>query len=91
MPAYVIMGSTGEYSDRVEWPVRAFTSEDRAKALVTMLDEWCLAESVAMGADKLLHYEEYVKLTCPHDPDFRCDYTGTRYYYYPVVLDEEQS
>lgn len=31
---YVVMGTTGEYSDRDEWAVCAYTSEDSAKTHV---------------------------------------------------------
>ena len=36
---YVIIGTTGGYSDRDEWLVKAANSEDRAKELVLELSE----------------------------------------------------
>lgn len=38
---YVVMGTTGEYSDRKEWPVAAFTAEEGAAGLLTQLETWC--------------------------------------------------
>lgn len=34
MTIYVVSGSIGEYSDRTEWLVKAFTDEEKAKELV---------------------------------------------------------
>ena len=31
---YIVSGSIGEWSDRHEWPVRAFTTESAAKAFI---------------------------------------------------------
>ena len=34
MKVYVVMGHTGEYSDCIDWPVKAFVSQERAADLV---------------------------------------------------------
>jgi hypothetical protein len=34
MIIYVVFGTTGEYSDRREWTVKAFSEEKKAKKLV---------------------------------------------------------
>lgn len=31
---YIVIASTGEWSDRTEWPVRAFTTESAAQAYI---------------------------------------------------------
>lgn len=36
---YMVEGTCGEYSDRSEWPVCAFTDEGKAKSLVEKLNE----------------------------------------------------
>lgn len=41
MKIYVVRGSTGEYSDRTEWLVRAFYNERQSKEFILELDELC--------------------------------------------------
>lgn len=76
---YVVMGMTGEYSDRHEWPVRAF---------IDLVD----AETLVVKASARAREIE-IKKTNPRvsefDPQFRMDYTGTDYYIMEVPLDEE--
>lgn len=76
---YVVMGTTGEYSDRTEWPVRAFLDETKAADLVLR------AEAEA----RQLAYRSDHSRKSAADPNFRMDYTGTEYYIMPVPLDEE--
>lgn len=73
---HVVMGATGEYSDRGEWPVKAFLDLSRAQQLV--LD--------AEGAVREIQTLEREKN--PFDPDMKIDYTGTTYFIYDVMLDE---
>ena len=84
---YVVEGSTGEYSDRSEWPVRAFTSEEKAKKFVEALAAWC--DKNGCGENRGDSYWEARDKGHPLDPSFNSDYTGTRYTYYSVELDEE--
>lgn len=82
MKVYVVMGSTGEYSDHNEWVVGAFLSEGKAKERVelasTRARELTLPDYPYMKEGEKNEY----------DPEFRADYTGTNYFYYTVsVLD----
>lgn len=81
------MGTTGEWSDRTEWSVKAFSSEGKAKAMVERLAAWCDLHQV--GENNHCSYENRYKLNKPEDdPDFICDYTGTKYYYFAVPFEE---
>lgn len=73
---YIVVGSTGEYEDRTEWNVKAFTSDTTAEALAERLNRWCGEHHVATGDEKPdLNIEEKPG----EDPDFRVSYTGTEY------------
>ena len=76
-PIYVVLGSTGEYSDRSEWLVKAFRSQAEAENFVTFLTvtrqmtapprgelEW---EDRGSVEDKMRAF----------DPNYAEDYTGT--------------
>lgn len=89
---YVVTGSTGEFSDYQEWSVCAFTKEILAvsfvEGLTTALSK--LGASSESGdvksnltlSDRAKIAEEMNDL----DPQCRVDYTGTRYFYYPLEL-----
>jgi hypothetical protein len=89
---YVVIGSTGEYSDRSEWPVRAYRNEAAAQAEVLRLGEAASAfyakwEPNGYGPER--HKAEDAH-RATFDPSFRCDYTGTSYYLYSVELVEDK-
>ena len=84
---YVVEGACGEYSDHKEWPVRAFVSEDAAKAFVILCAEGFRLWRVA-HPDVYDEIGEMLPTDNPHDPHMRVDCTGTNYYYYPVELGE---
>jgi hypothetical protein len=77
------MGSTGEYSDRTEWAVLAFTSEAKAAAHCTLATARAHEIQQALGQSPagMQHYENN-----EYDPDMRMDYTGTSYYVLVVPL-----
>jgi hypothetical protein len=83
---YVVSGSTGEYSDRTEWMVRAFVSEDAAMNLAVK----ATARAKELELTRKSRYEG-VEGANEHDPVMQMDYTGTTYRYDPVELDEGQS
>lgn len=91
MKVYIVMGETGEYSDRNEWPVVAYTDEVDAKAHVMRCDAWLLQNSVHANSDTVAYdYTSSGKaLINPHDPGFHFDYTGTRYYVIGVQVAEK--
>ncbi len=39
MKIFILMGSQGEYSDRTEWPIRAYASKEKAEAELLKADE----------------------------------------------------
>jgi len=85
MLIYVVEGSTGEYSDHREWPVKAFKDEEKAQAFVRACDaEYRLLKSTRKP--KTNYFED--DRTHSLDPNFVEDYTGTNYRYYSVELEE---
>lgn len=85
---FVIMGSTGEYSDRREWSVRAVSSKEAA---ISFVDQ---AEKIA-NEQEAIKYPPSGDTNWEHqpvsalDPNFKMDYTGTSYFYYEVDLFDE--
>lgn len=56
---YVVMGTSGEYSDRTEWPIVAYMSEERAKQKVLELDEKERQRVLATGRTSSMYDEDY--------------------------------
>ena len=81
---YVVFGTTGEYSDRTEWPVKAYASLKKAKTHILEADKVADAIFVKREGRMSSTNEE----TNPFDEDFRMDYTGTSYYYIETELEE---
>lgn len=80
--AYIVCGSTGEYSDTEVWYVRVFLNEAAANDLCGRLNAWCKERGLyASGGGYRGNAHP------PEDPDFRCEYTGTAYNVVPVPLD----
>lgn len=90
---YIVMGSTGEYSDHSTWTVRAFVNYRRA-------------EKFALGCVQLARTYKTIYNSFPEttealdeaqrackdlDPRFSCDYTGTEYFVSQdgIELDED--
>jgi hypothetical protein len=81
---FVVIGSTGEYSDHREWLVRAYASEERAKEAVTHLtqraNEWIQKrESKYDGGPP--------EGWCELDPNMMIDYSGSTYTFETVELE----
>lgn len=79
---FVVMGTTGEHSDRTEWPVGAFKSEDAANRFVeTLQDRY---RQVSQGKQAYHRsFQERCQLDefmADLDPEFSEDYTGTSWY-----------
>lgn len=91
LTVYVVRGSTGEYSDRSEWPVRAFMSETEAQALVLAATDRARAiEYERRDRCDLVGVDS--RLTNEYDSNMSMDYNGTFYNYETVELvgnDEE--
>ena len=84
---YVVIGATGEYSDRLEWLVEAYPSEDAARARVVELEDLARSHR-GMPRDKA---EKAMRKHPRGDRRFRTDYTDTRYRYQPVQLEEAKA
>ena len=75
---YLVSGSTGEYSDRRDWVVRAFRSKENAQGFVVTCENF--VQKHWPDGDKS-YYEH--PFSCKHeggpDPSVHMDYTGTEY------------
>lgn len=80
MTIWVVMGTTGEYSDRREWPVRAFKRKKEAEELITAATQKA-HEIFVVGPRYRWKTDDN-----PFDPHMEMDYTGTSYFYYEVEL-----
>lgn len=85
---YIITGSTGEYSDRIEWPVAAYTYKDTAKQKVVELN--ALAREVWKEIEASDEFDTLIgKALKEIDPKVSIDYhTGVSYYLEEVELHE---
>ncbi len=81
MKIYVVIGYTGEYSDRTEWLVKAFNSEDAAKEHVLSATK----RAKEIEATREDRYRS-PKAANEFDPLMQMDYTGTYYNYESVEL-----
>ena len=85
---WLVMGATGEYSDRQEWPVRAYRDKSAAEREVMRLTEESKALFARVGYGWESHQRKAVEEHGPRvgDPGFSMDYTGTSYFYYEAEL-----
>jgi len=83
---YVVFGTTGEYSDRSEWMVKAFHTEKEADDLAATCNKE--AAAVFVESDGITAMCAIKDDGIPHDPACQWDYTGTDYYVRPVALME---
>jgi len=77
---YVVIGTTGEYSDHTEWPVISYLDKREARKHV---------ENATRRAKQIEMREDYGhpdRLQNQYDPDMRMDYTGTTYFLWEVDL-----
>ena len=88
---YVVMGNTGEYSDRNEWPVKAFTSKEKAQELVINAQN---AFNTLVGGTgekdaSRYYFQHHKEHKNPFDPNMNVDYTGVSYSYFEMELDDD--
>ena len=81
---YLVMGTTGEYSDRTEWPVKAYLDKGKAEQHVEQASKKAAEIDVTRGG--CWDYPD--KGVNPFDPNMHMDYTGTDYFYYEAELEE---
>lgn len=84
---YVVMGTTGEYSDNIEWAVVYFTDETDAQTFVTLAEAESRVEYEACQESETV-WECRRDVKHSMDPEFRMDYTGTTYFVHEVGLGE---
>lgn len=75
---YVVYGSTGEYSDRGEWTVAAYSDEAHAKQHVEAATKRANEIEVLCGGARHFDPDRYQN---EYDKNMGMDYTGTSYYY----------
>lgn len=89
-PIFVIVGSTGEYSDSAQWPVRAFDTEAAAIDYRSRLLDFVRARHASMDAPRITYAERdalcrdlraELDPLCPH-----VDHTGIDYAIHVVPL-----
>lgn len=83
--AYLVTGSTGEYSDRSEWPVGVWWTEAEAQAYVEFLGEQRQRLPRLKGYDWETG-RTIEKAMRAFDPGFSEDYTGTVWFVTPVAV-----
>lgn len=73
---FIVIGTTGEYSDRSEWPARAFLDKEKAQKFAE--------ECQNIAADLFAQNRDGCRwggdVKHPLDSRCSCDYTGTTYY-----------
>lgn len=78
--AWVIMGTTGEYSDRSEWSVAVVYSVKDAESYIAALSKQ--QQSIPQEwRQNSWDYEAQIQERMTLDPYYSEDYTGTSYYY----------
>ena len=98
-PVFVVIGSTGEYSDRTEWVVCAYKDEELAKQHVVLAKQ--RAQEIRVTRNDLVfpyHRESKAPYVYfggkPEEPAsrydlfIRVDYTGTDYWYTTTEIRE---
>jgi len=89
---YILQGTTGEYSDRQDWLVRAYADEaDAIKAQQDLTDAFARLWKY-MQDNNLNYYEldyiEYLTEVKDIDPFCSIDYTGTSWWVKPIFFQE---
>ena len=69
---FIVVGSTGQHSDYMEWNVAAYPTETQGNAHRD-------AAQVVADSHKKLARNYNFNLKNPHDPQYSIDYTGTSY------------
>lgn len=78
---HIVMGTTGEYSDRNEWAVKAYLDESLAQEHVNNAER--RAAEIYATRENRYRVEKGVN---EFDPKMGMDYTGTHYYLMSVEL-----
>lgn len=82
---WIVMGDTGEYSDRSEWVVEAHATEVAAQARVEALETMLREAGLSVSNSEIPDYHERnqaveaIRGRPDGDPGLHVDYTGARY------------
>jgi hypothetical protein len=85
---FVVMGTTGEYSDRTEWPVAAYADRVMADKHADQAMLWFKREMelrTDAGLDSYEAREAIERDKSPFDPNIRADSPGTDYFVLEVA------
>jgi hypothetical protein len=86
----VVVGSTGEYSDRSEWLAKAFRTKSEAEEYIRLLQENYRQFSGDYGYTRTDEEAAKLEKTMQElDPHFQEDYTGT--YWFAEEVEFENS
>ena len=83
---YVVFGSTGEYSDRTEWPVLAYSSLKNAQKHCGNAADY--AREIFGKVKSVYDIPDKLMRSNPYDSKMMMDYTGTSYYIVETTLHE---
>lgn len=100
---YIVQGTTGEYSDRTDWIVKAFTTKEAAEKFQMDItnavaeakkhfaegDSWFELVACANESfyEDLTYLIPYRNAILKLDHKFICDYTGTFYWVSECILE----
>ena len=88
---YVVIGTTGEYSDRSEWLVKAFNTESEAKVYVVLCEAQGRLAELARNKGEIDTWGDIPERYLKYDKAMYIDYTGVSYYYEEVELEETEN
>lgn len=85
-PIYIVMGTTGEFSDRSEWLVAAYASKEMAERHALLCAQW-VEQNVNRTDSAKFYAKDHAN---PYDPNMRVDfYTGVDWFVQSVPLRSE--
>jgi len=85
---FIIQGNTGEYSDRCDWMVKAYFSQERAQKHMEILNNKLKELKLLEGFEgDWKQRDDNSKIMKQFDEQFMCDYTGS--YYMLITVDLE--
>ena len=85
MNIYVVIGKTGEYADRQEWLVKAFSTKEKARKHARL----CARDAKEFQKFREDEFKSPSNGYSVHDPYMVMDYTGTEYYYEEVEYEQD--
>lgn len=85
---FIVVGQTGEYSDRIDWFVAAFPTRAEAEEYEDKLTKWTTKHGINRNQNDAYSKHD---LKCPLDPSMQCEYTGVDYYVAEVPWGAPQS